>query len=70
ADIILLNLDAPHLFPLNDPCALVAYSAKGSDVCLTMVQGKILYENGEHKTIDLEKIRYEVDNYVVKRLGK
>ena len=65
ADLIMLNLDAPHLFPLNDPCAAVVYAAKGSDVCLTMVRGKILYENGEHKTIDMEKIRHEVENYVL-----
>ena len=69
ADLIMLNLDAPHLFPLNDPCAAVAYSARGSDVCLTMVQGRILYENGEHKTIDVEKTRFEVENYVLPRLG-
>jgi 5-methylthioadenosine/S-adenosylhomocysteine deaminase len=65
ADLIILNLDTPHLFPVNDPCAAVAYSARGSDVCLTMVQGQILYENGEYKTLDLEKIRYEVENYVL-----
>ena len=64
ADLIMLNLDEPHLFPLNDPCAAVAYSARGSDVCLTMVQGRILYENGEYKTIDLEKIRREAEDYV------
>ena len=68
ADLIMLNLDAPHLFPLNDPCAAVAYAAKGSDVCLTMVQGKVLYENGEYKTIDLEKTRCEIENYVLPRL--
>jgi 5-methylthioadenosine/S-adenosylhomocysteine deaminase len=68
ADLIMLNLDAPHLFPLNDPCSAAAYSASGSDVCLTMVQGRILYENGEYKTIDLEKVRHEVENYVLPRL--
>jgi 5-methylthioadenosine/S-adenosylhomocysteine deaminase len=65
ADLIMLNLDVPHLFPLNDPCAAAAYAAKGSDVCLTMVQGRVLYENGEHKTIDLEKVRKEVEGYVL-----
>ena len=69
ADLIMLNLDAPHLFPLNDPLAAVAYAAIGSDVCLTMVQGRVLYENGEYKTIDMEKTRYEVENYVLPRLG-
>jgi 5-methylthioadenosine/S-adenosylhomocysteine deaminase len=69
ADLVMLDLDSPHLFPLNDPCAAVAYAAKGSDVCMTMVQGRILYENGEYKTLDLEKIRHEVENYVLPRLG-
>jgi 5-methylthioadenosine/S-adenosylhomocysteine deaminase len=67
ADLVMLNLDAPHLFPLNEPCAAVAYAAKGSDVCMTMVQGRILYENGEYKTIDLEKVRHEVETYVLPR---
>jgi len=68
ADLIMLNLDAPHLFPVNDPCAAVAYAARGSDVCMTMVQGRVLYENGEYKTIDVEKTRNEVENYVLPRL--
>ena len=68
ADLIMLNLDAPHLFPVNDPLAAVAYAAHGSDVCLTMVQGNILCENGEHKTIDVEKVRAEVEQYVLPRL--
>jgi 5-methylthioadenosine/S-adenosylhomocysteine deaminase len=68
ADIIMLDLDAPHLFPLNDPFAAVAYAARGSDVCMTMVQGRVLYENGEYKTIDMEKVRHEMENYVVPRL--
>ena len=69
ADLIMLNLDSPHLFPLNDPCAAVAYAAGGSDVCMTMVQGRILYENGEYATIDMEKVRYEVEHYVLPRLN-
>ena len=68
ADLIMLDLDAPHLFPLNDPCAAAAYSARGSDVCLSMVQGRTLYENGEYKTLDLEKTRHEVENYVLGKL--
>jgi 5-methylthioadenosine/S-adenosylhomocysteine deaminase len=65
ADLIMLNLDAPHLFPVNDPCAAAAYSARGSDVCMTMAQGRILYENGEYKTIDIEKTRHEVEGHVL-----
>jgi 5-methylthioadenosine/S-adenosylhomocysteine deaminase len=64
----MLNLDSPHLFPLNEPCAAVAYAARGSDVCMTMVQGQILYDNGEYLTIDLEKIRREAEEYALPRL--
>jgi hypothetical protein len=34
---------------------------------MTMVQGRVLYENGEYKTIDLEKVRHEVETYVLPR---
>jgi len=56
ADIIALDLDKPHLMPAYDIPALVCYAAQGSDVCMTMVDGKILYENGEFKTLDRERI--------------
>lgn len=56
ADIVAVNLDAPHMVPNVNPQALLCYSAQGSDVTMTMVNGKILYENGEYKTMDKEKI--------------
>lgn len=60
ADIAALNLDAPHLIPQNDIMALITYSAQASDVDMTMVNGKILYENGEFLTIDYEKTKADV----------
>ena len=56
ADIIAIDLDKPHLFPNNDTVGLVCYSAQGSDVCMNMVDGKIIYENGEYLTLDRERI--------------
>lgn len=56
ADLMAIDLHRPHLFPNLDPLALMCYSAQGSDVVLTMVNGKILYENGEFLTLDAEKI--------------
>lgn len=61
ADIVAVNLDAPHMRPNLNPLALLTYSAQGSDVTLTMVDGNILYENGEYITMDKEKITYEFD---------
>ena len=33
------------------------YSAQGSDICLTMVDGIVLYQDGEYPTLDIEKIK-------------
>lgn len=61
ADIIAINLDAPHLYPALDEKALITYAAQSGDVCMTMVDGRILYENGEYKTIDTEKVYFDVN---------
>ena len=67
ADIIALDLDKPHLYPNFDTPTLLTCAAHSSDVVLTMVDGKILYENGEYKTLDREKVFYEA-RAAVKRL--
>ena len=59
ADIVALDFDKPHLIPALDYPAMLCYSAQASDVCMTMVDGTILYENGEFKTMDAERIRSE-----------
>lgn len=59
ADLILLGTASPSMCPVYAPDSAVAYAAKGKDVRLTMVRGKILYENGEYRTIDLEKAIWE-----------
>jgi len=69
ADIIAVDLDKPHLTPAFDIPALLVYSAQASDVCMTMVDGKILYENGDYKTIDAEKTMYELKKAADKLKG-
>lgn len=59
ADLIVLDISGPHMHPVHDLCNNVVYSASGSDVLMTMADGKILYENGRHFTIDVEKTIYE-----------
>lgn len=58
ADIILIDLDALNNIPMYDPYASIAFSAQECDVYLTMCDGKILFENGEYKTLDVEKLRH------------
>ena len=48
ADIILVDISSPHHQPLNSVLSNLVYSAKSSDVYLTMCAGKILYRNGEY----------------------
>ena len=64
ADVIAVDTDKPHMTPCLDIPALLVYSAQGSDVCMTMCDGRILYENGEYKTIDAEKTYYNVKKTV------
>ncbi len=61
ADIIALDMGKSHMIPHSeeDILALICYSAQASDVTMTMADGRILYENGEYTTLDIEKIRYE-----------
>lgn len=66
ADFIAIDIDKPHLTPCLDIPALIVYSAQASDVCLTVCDGNILYENGEFKTIDAEKVYFEVKKTIEK----
>lgn len=55
ADLIVLDISAAHMNPVHDLVNNIVYSASGSDVIMTMVDGKVLYENGNYSTIDIEK---------------
>ncbi len=59
ADIVAIDLNKAHLIPHNDLLNTLVYSASGQDVCMTMVNGKVLYENGVYLTIDAEKTIYD-----------
>ncbi len=52
ADIILVDMFKPHLYPLNMPVHRIAYYANGSDVHTVIVDGRILMEGRRVKTVD------------------
>ncbi len=64
ADLIVIDLDRPNMYPDFDIMNNLIYSANKSDVVLTMVDGKVLYKNGEFTTIDVEKMGAEVSRLV------
>ena len=59
ADLALFDLSGVHNLPLVSPEGALAYSAASSDVKMTVVDGRILYENGEFCALDVEKLKAE-----------
>ena len=68
ADIVLVDFSAPHLMPCHNVLNALLWSAKGGDVAMTMVRGKILYRSGSFPTIDLQKVVEELSGYAIPRI--
>ena len=58
ADIIVFDMDKAHLQPVFDVLSNIVYSASSEDICLTMVDGEVIYKDGEFTNIDGEKVIY------------
>ena len=59
ADICLIDIDELNNIPMFDPYSALAFSVDPKDVRMTVCDGRVLYEDGEYKTIDVEKLRHE-----------
>ena len=68
ADIVLVDFSAPHLMPCHNVVSSLVFSAKGGDVAMTMVRGKILYQNGQFPTLDLNAIVSEIMEYAIPKV--
>lgn len=69
ADLTVLDISRPHMRPVHDLVNNIVYSASGSDVVLTMADGRVLYRDGEFLTIDIEKTMAETENACAKILA-
>lgn len=65
ADLILVDLSAPNLIPCHDPVEDLVFSAHGSNVEMNMARGQVIYEKGSFLTLDLERVRWEVEHYAL-----
>lgn len=61
ADLQLIDISQPHMHPCHDMLNNLVFAAQGSDVVLTMVDGQILYHNGEYPTLNLPEIIAHVE---------
>ncbi|MGI6567007.1 MAG: amidohydrolase [Firmicutes bacterium] len=68
ADLILVDTDGLHWQPDYEPIGRVVYAGERGDVSLVMVNGRVLYENGNLLTIDEELVRHQVEKRA-QRLG-
>jgi len=58
ADMILIDLDKPHLYPRHNLISAASYGMQASDVDTVIIDGKIVMEKREIKSLDVEKIKY------------
>lgn len=65
ADLILVDFSAPNLTPCHNEAENLVFSANPSNVVMNMARGQVIYENGEFLTLDLERIRSEVEHYAL-----
>lgn len=69
ADLIMIDLHQPNMQPLNNIVKNIVYSGSKQNVKLTMIHGKILYEDGNYQIgQDPEEI-YAEANEIIRRIG-
>jgi 5-methylthioadenosine/S-adenosylhomocysteine deaminase len=68
ADMIVVDLGAPHLCPVYDPVSVLVYSANGGDVRDVMVSGRILMRERRFTTIDADEVMGKVRE-IGKKIG-
>jgi 5-methylthioadenosine/S-adenosylhomocysteine deaminase len=62
ADLVALATDVPWMQPAHSLVNNLVYAAQGSDVVLTMVDGRVLYRDGIWPTIDVERATRETQS--------
>ena len=62
ADLILVDMKAPHLTPLRNPLSHLVYSAEGSDVSTVICNGEILMQEKELLILDEAEVMDVAEN--------
>ncbi len=61
ADVVVVSVDQPHHGPFatRDPYTTLVHATRDADVRLTMVDGRVLYRDGRHATLDAQRCAAE-----------
>ena len=60
ADIIIVDVNTPHMTPMYNPYSQLVYSATGGDVRDVIINGKIVYRERRFTTLDSDEIMNQV----------
>ena len=61
ADIIVFDLSTPHMQPDFNTLANVVFSAQSSDIVMNMIDGRVVYRDGEFTFIDRKEVYSQVN---------
>jgi 5-methylthioadenosine/S-adenosylhomocysteine deaminase len=67
ADMIMIDLQQPNMQPLNHIAKNIVYSGSKQNVKMTMINGRILYENGTFLTDDRPEEIYKKANEIIQK---
>ena len=70
ADLVVINLRRPNMQPLNSIASNIVYAGSKENVRLTMVNGRILYENSEFFIGEQPKYIYAAANAFMEAIRK
>lgn len=68
ADIIVFDLMKPNLQPDFDTLANVVFSAQSSDIVMNMIDGRVVYRDGNFAFINKEEVYREVNERLIRIL--
>lgn len=63
ADLILVNMESPHQWPLYNVQSQLVYATKASDVETVMINGRLVMEDRQVTTIDAAAVRQKAIEY-------
>ncbi len=70
ADIILIDMNQPHLTPLYNCYSQLVYAARGADVKTSIINGRVVMKDRQLRTIDLPTAMNNVSNIAAEIINK
>lgn len=67
ADLVVIDLKQPNMQPLHNIAKNLVYAGNKMNVKMTVIDGKILYEDGKFTTVDADEV-YERANRLTKEI--